>query len=106
MDPETTRTALAAVAAAATVVISFLGYLSLRKKGQIEKLEGELDSTLTQYGSLYEVEEELLSRMEKAGLGNKKTLKKNVRKEVVGRGPKIELTADGVKKKKKKFKLD
>ena len=100
MDNETIRTLITGISAVLTTgTVAYFGYLTTTRKTKIEKLQKELSSVYKQFSNLYKVEDKLLTMLEENNLGNKQTLKIEVRKQILGdTDEKITLTDDSAKK--------
>lgn len=105
MDNETLRTLITAVSAVLTTgTVACFGWLTLVRKERLEKLRRELIYTLRQYEGLYAVEDHLLDKLERGGVGKKQILKIDARKDIAGAtGGKIVLTAEAARKRASKL---
>lgn len=91
--------------ATAAVLVFLMGLLVAERKTKIEKLKSELLNVYKQYGMLYKVEDSLLSKLQETEYGNKRTIKSETRKEIVGDSDvKITLTEESVKSRINKIK--
>lgn len=99
MDNETIRTLITGISAVLTTgTVAYFGYLTTTRKTKIEKLHRELTNVYKQFSNLYKVEDKLLTKLEENNLGNKQTLKIDIRKQILGdTNEKITFTDESVK---------